>query len=67
MAHAEPGDIIIVRDGIYEENVKIEKSLTIKSENGPKNCILKAKDKRESVFSGCQAKSLMSIARKDRR
>jgi len=33
--HANPGDTIIVRDGIYIENIKINKSkITIKSENG---------------------------------
>ena len=31
---ASSGDTIIVRDGIYTENVQVRKSLTIKSENG---------------------------------
>jgi len=34
------GDMIIVRDGIYYENVFVNKKLTIKSENGPANCIV---------------------------
>ena len=36
------GDTIIVRDGIYKENVKIDKSVTLKSENGSANCIVQA-------------------------
>ena len=41
--HAQPGDTIIVRDGIYVESVVVNKShLTIKSENGPENCIVEA-------------------------
>ncbi|RLG92988.1 hypothetical protein DRO29_08080, partial [Candidatus Bathyarchaeota archaeon] len=38
--HASAGDIIIVRDGIYYENLKVDKQLTIKSENGSDNCIV---------------------------
>ena len=38
--NASDGDTIIVRDGIYVENIDITKSLTIKSENGPANCIV---------------------------
>ena len=37
---AKDGDTIIVRDGIYYENLIINKSITLKSENGPKNCII---------------------------
>ncbi len=50
VVHAEPGDTIIVRNGTYAENIKIDKSLTLKSEWGPKNCIVKAKDKGDPVF-----------------
>ena len=38
--HASAGDIIIVRDGIYYENLNVDKQLTIKSENGSDNCIV---------------------------
>ncbi len=38
--NATDGDTIIVRDGIYVENIDITKSLTIKSENGSENCIV---------------------------
>ena len=38
--HASAGDTIIVRDGTYYENLKIDKQLTIKSENGSENCIV---------------------------
>jgi len=38
--NASVGDTIIVRDGNYYENVVVDKQLTIKSENGPENCIV---------------------------
>ncbi|ASJ10001.1 hypothetical protein A3L12_01145 [Thermococcus sp. P6] len=38
--NARPGDTIIVRDGTYNENVIVNKSITLKSENGPANCII---------------------------
>jgi|GEM_PF-894637 len=38
--NATDGDTIIVRDGIYYENIKVTKRLTIKSENGSDNCII---------------------------
>ena len=40
--NANDGDTIIVRDGIYKENIKIDKSVTLKSENGPANCTIDA-------------------------
>lgn len=49
--NASAGDVIIVRDGNYTENVVIDKpNITIKSENGSINCIVKAKDKNLPVF-----------------
>jgi len=49
--HAQPGDTIIVRDGTYVENIVINKPyLTIKSENGPENCIVKAESDDDPVF-----------------
>jgi len=38
--NAIAGDTIIVRDGTYYENLKVDKQLTIKSENGSANCII---------------------------
>ena len=38
--NASAGDTIIVRDGKYYENLKVDKQLTIKSENGSDNCII---------------------------
>jgi parallel beta-helix repeat protein len=38
--NAAAGDTIIVRDGTYPESVKVNKSLTIISENGPANTIV---------------------------
>ncbi|UYZ40512.1 MAG: right-handed parallel beta-helix repeat-containing protein [Candidatus Methanospirare jalkutatii] len=48
--NASTGDIIIVRDGIYIENIDITKSLTIKSENGSENCIVEAENSGDYVF-----------------
>ena len=38
--NASDGDTIIVRDGIYDESITVSKHLTIRSENGPENCIV---------------------------
>ncbi len=38
--NATAGNTIIVRDGTYPENVKVNKRLTIRSENGPANTIV---------------------------
>ncbi len=40
--NAAAGDTIIVRDGTYPENVKVNKRLTIRSENGPANTIVQS-------------------------
>jgi len=40
--NAAAGDTIIVRDGTYPENVKVNKRLTIRSENGPANTIVES-------------------------
>jgi len=48
---ASSGDIIIVRKGTYIENIKINKSLIIKSEEGPEKTVVKAKDADKSVFT----------------
>jgi len=49
--NASAGDIIIVRDGTFVENIKIQKdNLTICSENGPANCTIIAANKSYHVF-----------------
>jgi parallel beta-helix repeat protein len=40
--NATEGDTIVVKDGVYVENIVVNKRLTIKSENGFDNCIVKA-------------------------
>lgn len=40
---ADHGDTIIVRDGIYNEWIIIDKSIVLRSENGPENCIMDGK------------------------
>jgi len=48
--NATAGDIIIVRDGTYSENVDVNKRLTIQSENGSANCIVQATNPEDHVF-----------------
>ncbi|PVX26764.1 MAG: hypothetical protein CW716_05285, partial [Candidatus Bathyarchaeum sp.] len=38
--HAQEGDTIVVKDGTYYENVTVNKSLTIESQNGAENTIV---------------------------
>ena len=47
---AEKDDIVIVRDGTYNENVDVNKPLTIQSENGFANCIVRASNPKDHVF-----------------
>jgi hypothetical protein len=47
---ASAGDVIIVRDGTYIENLLVLKRLTIKSENGPDSTIVRAKDPSYPIF-----------------
>ena len=47
---ASDGDIIIVRDGVYVENVDVLKSVSIISENGPDSTIVVANASYDSVF-----------------
>jgi parallel beta-helix repeat protein len=47
---AEPGDTIIIEDGIYTENVKVNKRLTIQSKNGPDKTIIQAVTPDDPVF-----------------
>ncbi|MBN2251173.1 MAG: peptidoglycan DD-metalloendopeptidase family protein [Candidatus Altiarchaeota archaeon] len=48
---ANPGDMIIVKDGTYTENVDVNKSLTIRSENGAEKTIVQVADSNEPVFN----------------
>jgi len=47
---ASAGDTIIVGDGMYNENVDVDKRLTIRSENGSASTIVKAADLNDHVF-----------------
>jgi parallel beta-helix repeat protein len=47
---AKPGDTIIIKDGIYNANIKVNKRLTIRSENGSSNCIVQAINPKAPVF-----------------
>lgn len=49
--NATAGAAIIVRDDTYTENVNVNKRLTIESENGTENCIVKAADSGDYVFN----------------
>ncbi|MDF2956337.1 MAG: PKD repeat domain protein [Candidatus Alkanophagales archaeon MCA70_species_2] len=48
--NAAAGDTIVVRDGIYNENIEVNKRLTLMSENGPTNCIVQAANPDDDVF-----------------
>jgi len=48
--NATAGDTIIVRDGIYYENVNVNKQLTLRSENGSANCVVQAVNPYDHVF-----------------
>jgi parallel beta-helix repeat protein len=48
--NASAGDTIIVRDGTYTENINVNKSLTIQSENGAEATIVEAADFKKDVF-----------------
>jgi len=49
--NATAGDTIVVRDGVYVENIDINKPhLTIKSENGSANCVVQAASSNDHVF-----------------
>jgi parallel beta-helix repeat protein len=49
--NASYGYTIVVGDGIYEENVIVKTNgITIKSENGSSNCIVRAKNESQHVF-----------------
>ena len=47
---AADGDTVLVHDGTYNENVNVNKRLTIRSENGYANCIVNASNSNDHVF-----------------
>jgi hypothetical protein len=47
---ASEGDTIFVKDGIFVENVKINKSLIIRSESGYEGTIVETKNPTDHVF-----------------
>ncbi len=47
---ADPGDIILVGDGTYTENVYVYKTLTIRSENGSASTIVQAANSNDYIF-----------------
>ncbi|MEA3324923.1 MAG: hypothetical protein U9Q37_07275 [Euryarchaeota archaeon] len=47
---ANEGNKVIIRDGTYNENVNVNKPLTIRSENGSVNCIIYASNPNDHVF-----------------
>ncbi len=47
---ASPGDTIIVRDGTYNGNVKVDKRLTLRSENGSDKTIVQAANSEDHIF-----------------
>ena len=49
--NATAGETICVQDGTYTENVVVNKSLTIQSENGSANCIVRANETDKEVFN----------------
>ncbi len=49
--NASDGDIIFVFNGLYNENVVVNKSLTIQSENGSVNCIIQAANSNDHVLN----------------
>ena len=50
VGNAAAGDTIVVRDGVYRENIWVSKPLTLISENGSENCIVRAADRYDDVF-----------------
>jgi len=48
--NATAGDTIIVRDGVYTENIDVNKRLTIRSENGSDFTIVQAANSNDHVF-----------------
>ncbi len=48
--NATAGDTIIVRDGTYSENIDVNKTVTIRSENGAANCNVTAALSSDHVF-----------------
>ena len=48
--NAATGDTICVKDGTYNENINVNKGLTIHSENGTAKCVVRASNSNNHVF-----------------
>lgn len=48
---ANDGDSVIIRAGVYEDNVTVTKRITVRSEHGPTATVVKAALKQEPVFT----------------
>jgi len=59
--NATVGDTIIIRDGTYEENVNMNKCLTIRSENGSSACIVQAMNTNNDVFYVAKDASIIGL------
>ena len=47
--NASSGSIIVVKDGVYKENIVIRKPITLVSKNGASKCIIKALNHRNAL------------------
>lgn len=63
---AEIGDILILRNGTYRENIVINKSIALRSESGASYCMLSDNDEIEAVISvtanGVEIRNITIIA-----
>ena len=48
--NASAGDTIVVWDGVYYENIEVDKPLTLRLENGSGNCIVQVTDPDDDGF-----------------
>lgn len=51
VTNATAGDTIIVKNGTYTENIKVDKRLTVRSENGPDYTTVQAANSSDHVFT----------------
>ncbi len=62
---ANHGDTVIVRDGTYTENVDVEKRLTIVSENGSDNCIVRGRSSNTVFYVTSDHVNISDLTIKD--
>ena len=63
--NASAGDTIIVSDGTYYENIKVDKQLTIKSENGSANCIVDGSGSGDAITLSASGVTLERFEARD--